>query len=480
MSQKESERGESNQWPIFQEAALPGLLGEFIRLACRNSEADPAAVAATFLVRFATECGTNPHVMVGDSRHSARINAVVVGATGKSRKGLSAGPVKSLFDGRGGCLTTPGPLSSGEGFIFAVRDEQSERKVDKVTGQEDLIVTDPGVQDKRLFVLDEEFAAALTATKRTGNTLSCITRCLYDDGHVEPLTKNNRIKVTGAHVGIVTHITFAELKKCLSETEQLNGYGNRFLWICARRQGVVPFPDPMDEVEKEALWREIQARIEQAQMGGRYAFSEEAKILWAREYPRLSMAHSGLAGSLVNRGEANVLRLSLIYALLAGHTRIEMEDLQAAIAFWEYCHASAFYIFGGAPGDKKKLKVLEMLKANGGRMTKNEIREDCFAKHISSEALTNLLDEMASDHLVDLCAESTGGAPRTVICLKNLVESAISVTNATEYRLSTHNTLNTPNKMSDQGPTFRFMDSQRLEKDEHKMAFFDLDEEIPR
>jgi len=78
-----------------------------------------------------------------------------------------------------------------------------------------LIVVDPGENDKRLFVLDEEFAAALQCTKREGNTLSTNLRNFWDSGNVEPLTKTSKIKTTGAHVCLVTHITALELNRYL-------------------------------------------------------------------------------------------------------------------------------------------------------------------------------------------------------------------------------------------------------------------------
>jgi len=43
------------EWPQFSFDACPGILGEFVRLATRDSEADPAAVCITALVRFGAE-----------------------------------------------------------------------------------------------------------------------------------------------------------------------------------------------------------------------------------------------------------------------------------------------------------------------------------------------------------------------------------------------------------------------------------------
>lgn len=420
------------EWPTLSLAALPGLLGEFVEDACRNSEADPAAVAATFLVRFGIECGSGPYYMTGDTRHAARINAVIVGDSSKARKGTSAGPVKAVFTGlESGCRTSPGPLSSGEGMIYAVRDEQRSWNVDKKTGAGEWQVVDPGIDDKRLFILDEEFSNALNATKREGNTLSGIIRGLYDDGNAAPLTKSNRIETTGAHVGIVSHTTHAELKLRLTENEQLNGFGNRFLWVCARRQGLVPFPEAMPDELKNTHRRLIAERLQHAFKGGRYILSPEARELWEEEYPRLSMAHKGLAGCMVNRGEAHTVRLALIFAILSLHHQIDRGDLEAALAFWQYCQQSALYLFGAEPADRRKAKILTALTAlPRKRMTRNEIREQVFQKHLSSDALTALLAEMQDEHLVDVVAEQTNGAPRTVVILKHVsaesAESAIS------------------------------------------------------
>jgi hypothetical protein len=54
-----------------------------------------------------------------------------------------------------------------------------------------------------------------------------------------------------------------------------------------------------------------------------------------------------ILGGCWNRGEAQVLRLSMIYALLDGHATIELSHLKCAVACWEYCEDSAKFIFSG-------------------------------------------------------------------------------------------------------------------------------------
>lgn len=417
-----SQYGEKTQiaWPVLDVAALPGIVGNFVAAACENSEADPAAVLATFLVRFGVQCGSGPHFMVGDSKHYVRLNAIIAGESSKSRKGTSAGPVDVVFDvTQSKCRLTPGPLSTGEGIIFNVRDEQ---KTWMATGKPDSgswQVTDPGVSDKRLFVMDQEFAAALQSTKRNGNTLSSVIRTLFDSGNAEPLTKSNRTKTSGAHVGIVSHITIGELRKLLSENEQINGFGNRFLWVCAKRPKLVPFPQPLDEKIKDLIASHIDGAVASAQTVGCMTFSQGAKGIWAAEYRDLSEAMEGNVGSMVSRAEALVLRLAMTYALLAKRNEIDVEDLTAALAFWGYCKQSALYLFAGnTPITKRTKKILEIIDAKGGAASRSELLTG-LGGHTKAEALDELLADLATSGLITIDhVQPEGGTKPTTIVKK--------------------------------------------------------------
>lgn len=122
--------------------------------------------------------------------------------------------------------------------MYAVRDESETQ--DKEGNPVDL-----GVADKRLFVIEGEFGAVLKVAQREGNTLSAILRTAFDHGNIAPLTKHNRIRATGAHVGFVGHITYQELETLLQTSEIWNGFANRILWGAVRRTGRVPFPKPI-------------------------------------------------------------------------------------------------------------------------------------------------------------------------------------------------------------------------------------------
>ena len=416
---------EVNQWPELKSAALSGIAGQFVELATRESEADPAAVLATFLARFAIEVGSGINLWVGDTKHYARLFSVIVGASSKARKGTSAQPVEKLFRfGVGDHIpakTSPGPFSSGEGIIYAVRDEVKDWHVDKKTGVGEYITKDPGVEDKRLFVLDEEFGGVLSVTKREGNTLSTILRTSWDSGNLDPLTKNNKIRATGAHIGWVSHIVRQELEQKLSASESFNGFANRILWVCAKRQKHVALPQPMPEPELRTIQNRMLDLVNSAQNSTTIKLHKEAETRWIEVYPELSKDYPGLVGCVINRGEAQTLRLAMIYALLDGRDIITIDHLESALAFWAYCRDSAKYIFHGKEEDNKTQKLLDALEE--GPLTGTELY-GLFGNHISKKTLEMILQDLVSSGKILSVQEQTSGKPRTVYMLakKEVIE----------------------------------------------------------
>ncbi|MEW5773321.1 MAG: toprim domain-containing protein [Thermodesulfobacteriota bacterium] len=416
----------TSPWPTLPPQALIGLAGEFVRLATENSEADPAAVLATFLVRFGIECGPASYFAVGDTRHYPRLFVVVIGNSSKARKGTSSTPVNRLFervlDDYLPAMTSPGPLSTGEGLICKVRDPRQEWHVDRKSGEGAWVVIDPGENNKRLFVIDEEFASALKCIRREGNTLSTILRCFWDSGNCEPLTKQNKTKCTNAHVGIVTHITEAELLKLLSETETLSGFANRFLWVCARRTRFVPIPHPLDNKELLRLQETLFSSIQLANEGGEVIMDKETRELWVREYSDLTQDSPGLSGCVVNRGEAQVTRLALIYALLDGQRVIQAHHLTAALAMWKYAHDSALKIFGRGGDDPIQAQILNLLKKSPLSTTELHRR---LGNH--SKGLKNALAALLNSGRILKTEKPTGGArPQLIYSAANFANFANS------------------------------------------------------
>lgn len=273
---------------------------------------------------------------------------------------------------------TPGPLSSGEGVIYAIRDAsdklvkiKEKDATGKETGKEIEVPEDSGVTDKRLLVVDGELGSAFKVMQREGNTLSAIVRTAWDGGDIEPLTKNSRIRVTRPHLCIAGHITRDELTKQMGGGELRNGFANRFLWCCARRRQRVPFPATLDGDKVSELASRIARAIAKAREVGPVHLAPDARDTWLEAYPKLTEEQGGAYGAATSRGEAQVLRLALIYALLDGEATIRAVHLNAALALWSYCDASAKYLFEQPEDGRWTQKVIEALKA--GPMIRSEL-----------------------------------------------------------------------------------------------------------
>src|SRR5207302_535934 len=91
-------------------------------------------------------------------------------------------------------------LSSGEGLMMPVQD----RDGDPTNGG---VVT----ADKRLLVMEPEFASALRVMTRDANTLSAKLRQAWDTGDLATMVRHDPVKVTGAHISLIGHITKDEL-----------------------------------------------------------------------------------------------------------------------------------------------------------------------------------------------------------------------------------------------------------------------------
>ncbi len=411
-------------WPEpLAPEAFHGLAGALANAIIPVSEADPVAILIHLLVAFGSAVGSHPHVLVQHDRHPARLFGVLVGASAKGRKGSSWSAPRAVLTQASPAWAghiRNGGLSSGEGLIWQVRDPVFERVPVKeggnIVGYEE-VEKDHGVDDKRLLVVEEEFAQALAVMRREGNTLSTIIRSAWDHGDLYPLTKNNQTKATGAHISIIGHITRDELRARMDETHLLNGFGNRFLWVAVRRGNILPDGGGLDDANVNYFATQFADAITRAQSIGQVRRDAQATELWHTVYPELSADRPGLLGAALARAEAQVLRLSLVYALLDGSEVITEAHILAALAVWDYCEASARWIFGGATGDATADRILAALKAAGSEGLDGAGISDIFGRNVTANRLHMAMQTLLNRGLVKVQQVATGGRPRTLYLL---------------------------------------------------------------
>lgn len=404
-------------WPApLTGKALYGLAGDIVRAIAPKSEADPAALLIQTVVAFGNAVGPSPYFEVEGAAHHTNLFCILVGRTAKARKGTSWSHVQRIF-GKADpvwakdCVVSG--LSSGEGVIWAVRDpiekQRREKKGSKAVRNEP-VIEDQGVKDKRLMVYEPEFSAPLRVQRREGSTLSTTIRQAWDTGRLRVLTKNSPVKATDAHISIVGHITQDELRRELTATDEANGFANRFLFVCARRSKLLPLGGRIASETLDLLASRVRRAREYALQAGEVTFSKKAEAMWVQEYEKLSADVPGLLGAITTRAEPQVLRLSIVYALLDCSAVIKTQHLRAALEVWRYCKDSARYIFGDALGDPVADTINDALKRARKGLSRTEIR-NVFARNKSEEEISRALGVLGENGLAHCEAEETGGRP---------------------------------------------------------------------
>lgn len=399
-------------WPsALDPAALHGIVGEIVRAIEPDTEADSAAILLQSLTCFGALVGRGPHYKVEDDEHHANVFIILVGATSKARKGTSWGRIRGIFERVPDWKPHVSGLSSGEGLKFNVRDEREGSKQTK-NGEQVTEIVDEGVTDKRLLIVEPEFASALRATQRQGNTLSATIREAWDSGNLRTLTKSDPIVATGAHICITGHITDDELRAELTGTDAANGFANRFLFVAVKRSKCLPFGgDQADEGELEAFAIRLRELAEKARTRHRIGMTAAARMFWSTIYSELSEGHGGLHGAVTARGEAQCIRIALIYALLDGADAIDAVHLFAAVAVWGYCDATAKHIFGASIGDRTADEIMRRLEQAGDAgLTRTEI-SDTFKRHKTAEQIGSALDLLRRKGRATCETVKTGGRP---------------------------------------------------------------------
>jgi hypothetical protein len=146
-------------FPVLAEEAFHGPVGAAARTIAPHTESDPALLLIGGLVYFGNALGRGPNTIIEGTPHYTNFDVLFIGETSKSRKGTGDGRLRQIFKVGApawAAYRIKSGLSSGEGLIAEVRDPV----IKMVKGEEQIV--DEGVEDKRLLIVQSEFAALYT------------------------------------------------------------------------------------------------------------------------------------------------------------------------------------------------------------------------------------------------------------------------------------------------------------------------------
>lgn len=376
---------DDNQWPVLDPDALHGIAGEMIKAIDPETEADPVAILVSFLTAFGNAVGNRPYFAVGSDHHCGNLFSCIVGDTA-SGKGQSWGIVQSLMKKIDSDWIlesiSHGGLSSGEGFVERLSDDESD----------DPLFKQPL---KNVLFFESEFAKPISAMRRENNTLSSVLRSSWDRSQLSILTRGkSKLIASNAFVSVLSHVTPSELEKLLKDSiESANGFSNRFLWCLVRSEKSLPHGGNVSVLNQ--FVDRLRDVLKTAKTIGQLKRSKEADRLWEAVYSELKKAGSGSFGRAIERARPQVLRLSLLYALLDSSNVIHVHHLKAALAVWRYCSDSARLIFSQANDEKAdplESKIFSILA--DGPKTKTEIRNRISSSKSVRKEFPNKIDEL--------------------------------------------------------------------------------------
>lgn len=385
-------------------ACLYGLVGDIAR-AGADTEANPYAIAANALTYLCCAVGRGPYMDVGNVRHHARVFSLHVGRSGRGRKGDAVSLMVRIdwavrqINEHAAPQVHRGGLSTREGLAFLIHDEYME-------GKEQVV---PAIEDKRLWVVESEFANVLHQGKREGNTLSAALRDCWDGVSIKPATKTNRMFATDPHVCLSGAITPSELHSLMASRELTNGFANRFLILWAERKRLIPIPRAASKADVDALAQRV-LKVLDFCSAARWVEKDHMRVelspYAAKRYAHLYMtelnhnADGERIAALMERRAPMLLRIAMILALTDCTSRIEVHHIEAALAWVRYSVESIKFIFSTAEDEAQAVqisehadKIMEFLIKNG-RATRWELSKRCFQGHASKDAIDAALDEL--------------------------------------------------------------------------------------
>ncbi len=385
-------------WPAPPaDDAFHGLPGAIVAKIAPNTEADPVAILTQLLVCSGALIGRGAHFQVEATLHHPNQFLLLIGDSSRARKGSSLDHVTKLlcevdpaFPSR---LTTG--LSSGEGLVWKVRDPNGP---------------DAGAEDKRLLVIEPEFASVLKSTSREISTLSPTLRSAWDGRPLALLTRTAPARATGAHVSIIGHITATELRHYTTRVELANGFINRFVLASVRRVRLLPEGGNPDALKDTGLARYLATVLKHAQAAGQVKLDPAARELWWHTYPQLTEPGEGLAGAICARAEAHTIRLALLYALLDGQRHIQPEHLKAGLALWDYAARSAAWTLGQATGDPLAEQLHVALLRSPDGLTRTQLSE-LLHRNLPADQLQHALHALAAAGRAHHTKIQTAGRP---------------------------------------------------------------------
>lgn len=389
--------------PLIGPAAYYGFAGDWVRATEPQSESNRDNLLLQFHIASGVVFGRYFHTTL-DRELFPNLFGVILGPSGAGRKGGALYAVKKF-------LETAAPdwkgarsnWKSGEALIHLTRDP---------TYKADGKLKDEGIADKRILIEETELIHLFRMGQRDGNTLSATLREAWDSPQrLYNSSKNSSAVSTGAHFGLVGHMTREEF--LLVDPGLIsNGLINRIAWGNGFQAQKIFDPQPLSW--SQALFNrfaeiylhatgpvDIVIGAPERPLTRFVPLAPEAKERWDQLYRNLPV-YPGTLAAVLERYLALTRKFTLNYAILDQSPEIRLPHLEAGIAMAEYSKANAIEVFSGFGPNSNANKLLHALRRNpAAGIEKAGIARRVFNHKLSADDIHEALISLLENDLIE-------------------------------------------------------------------------------
>lgn len=385
---------ESNA-PLLHSKALANPFGRWAEQLSPYTEGSTVGVMATLISAFSGYVGPQVRVQMGAGSMPLSTWFVLVGQTGKGRKGatwrVTQPVITKAFKSWAASNIVAGVPATGLG-LAAVLEESSGP----------------------LFVLEQEGDAFIDASKK-GVKIGEYLRKAWDGAEIKHKTSQSDILIEDPHFGFVMHVQPSNWAKISGSRDATGGTFNRFAPLWVEQSKTVPLfggPDATETFEEVAKLLRTAATNAKESTELVTVPDELAKRFEEHHRPAAEGLTNGSEelAQMAERALAYLVRFAALFSLADHRDEISEHDLDSALELVRYMVESVRYVIPQAGGESLASKIDQAVTAFG-EITSGELFDIVGRNTKKHEIMAALA---ALPHIETTQGESTGGRRPTI------------------------------------------------------------------
>lgn len=324
-TRKTKESQADHQLLAFPDECYYGWFGAYRDLmAPCTSAADAYHLAAALVYAGAT---AGRRVWLRHARiQYPNLSVVLVGETGKAKKDTAADFAQEFFDEQ----------ETARGTVISMTPYRTLFGLSTAEG----LLQDMEKSGANVVVHTSEFNLLMKKgrSESSGTLLPTLTKLWDGLSYIDLPTRKDPIRVTKPVFSLLGTTTPHTLVRDMRVEDIESGFANRLLWVFGEGKDYIPRPPAPDAVERRRLLAEFLNALDTAeQHSPEFSLDKAAQSLWDDWGYALDATINAYINpddrNMAQRIEANVARISTLFAATEGTPVISLAALEAAIAF---------------------------------------------------------------------------------------------------------------------------------------------------